>query len=100
MFKQLPPMSHHGQVRRRRFSPFMLIEVSITIVLVLIAAGVFIVPRLSSHAAGANNVNCKLIVPANPLSAQGLATPYQLVATNPNKGACNEANPNQAAFVQ
>src|SRR6201996_2182301 len=28
--------------------------------------------------AAAANVSCRIIVPANPLSAQGLATPYQL----------------------
>jgi hypothetical protein len=46
------------------------------------------------------NPNCSLIVPANPLSPQGLATPYQLVATNPKKGACHETNVAQSAFVQ
>ncbi|TMC20118.1 MAG: hypothetical protein E6J34_13655 [Chloroflexi bacterium] len=39
-------------------------------------------------------------MPANPLTAQGLATPYQLVATKAADGPCNEANPNQSAFVQ
>jgi len=47
-----------------------------------------------------DNMNCTLIVPANPLSAQGLATPYQLTATNPADGPCNEANAAQSAFVQ
>ncbi len=37
---------------------------------------------------------------ADPLSAQGLATPYQLVATDPANGPCNESNKAQAAFVQ
>lgn len=46
------------------------------------------------------NANCTLIVPPDPLSAKGLATPYQLTATNPFMGPCNEMNPNQAAFVQ
>ena len=50
--------------------------------------------------AAAANMNCTLIVPANPLTAQGLATPYQLTATNPADGPCNEANANQTAFVQ
>ena len=50
--------------------------------------------------AAADNMNCTLIVPANPLTAQGLATPYQLTATNPADGPCNEANANQTAFVQ
>ncbi|MFE0458583.1 hypothetical protein ACFW1A_04880 [Kitasatospora sp. NPDC058965] len=44
--------------------------------------------------------NCTLTVPANPLTAQGLATPYQLTATDPAKGPCHEADPNQSAFVQ
>src|SRR5713101_6063527 len=46
------------------------------------------------------NMDCTLIVPANPLSAQGLATPYQLTTTNPANGPCNESNKAQAAFVQ
>src|SRR3977135_987910 len=46
------------------------------------------------------NPNCSLIVPANPLSAQGLATPYQLVATDPTAGDCHETNTSQSAFVQ
>jgi hypothetical protein len=54
----------------------------------------------STAAAAAVNMNCTLIVPASPLTAQGLATPYQLTATNPADGPCNEANGNQTAFVQ
>jgi hypothetical protein len=46
------------------------------------------------------NMDCTLIVPAHPLSALGLATPYQLTATNPADGPCNENNKAQAAFVQ
>jgi hypothetical protein len=46
------------------------------------------------------NPDCTLTVPANPLTAQGLATPYQLTATNAKAGACHEANGNQSAFVQ
>jgi hypothetical protein len=74
-------------------------------------------------------VTCDLVVPPNPLTAQGLATPYLLVApgdgqgnapgdgqgngndggsdanANPNadtnaNATCNEASPNTAAFVQ
>lgn len=48
----------------------------------------------------AANTACTIVVPANPLSAAGLATPYQLAATNPGQGPCHEADPNQAAFVQ
>lgn len=46
------------------------------------------------------NMNCTLIVPNNPLTAQGLATPYLLKATNPKMGPCIETNPMQSAFVQ
>ncbi|MGA7936319.1 MAG: hypothetical protein WCA35_22385 [Kovacikia sp.] len=62
------------------------------------------------NAAGANNrrlaapvvqpnLDCTLIVPPNPLTAKGLATPYQLVARN-GQGACHEANKEQSAFVE
>jgi hypothetical protein len=46
------------------------------------------------------NGNCTLIVPNNPLTAAGLATPYQLVATNAADGPCNETTKVQSAFVQ
>jgi hypothetical protein len=46
------------------------------------------------------NPDCTLIVPANPLTARGLATPYQLVATDPGQGHCDESNSEQSAFVQ
>ena len=48
----------------------------------------------------APNPNCTLIVPVNPVSPEGLATPYQLVATDSTAGDCHEANKNQSAFVQ
>jgi hypothetical protein len=48
----------------------------------------------------AQNPNCKLLVPANPLSAAGLAIPYQLSAINVSLGPCNQNNPAQTAFVQ
>ena len=54
----------------------------------------------AAAAAAAPNPDCTLIVPENPLSATGLATPYQLVATDPNGGPCNEANTAQSAFVE
>lgn len=67
--------------------------------LATIAAG-GAVYMVTSHAAAAVNADCTLVVPPNPLSAAGLATPYQLVATNPANGPCNEANAGQSAFVQ
>jgi hypothetical protein len=48
----------------------------------------------------AQNMDCTLIVPANPLSEAGLATPYQLMATNPANGPCDQANFNSRTFVQ
>ncbi len=88
--------------RRRGFSPLMLIGIGVTALVLLIGGGFFIVlPRLQSHAATATlNMDCTLQIPLNPLSAKGLATPYQLSATNAANGPCNEANINQTAFVQ
>ena len=89
-----------GSTRRRRFSPLSLIGVAITLAALVVGGLIFVLPRIGSHAAGAANGNCTLIVPANPLTAQGLATPYQLTATNAADGACNESNAAQAVFVQ
>lgn len=102
MRKRHLSFSPYGTASRRRFSPLMLVGAGVALTLILAVAATVIVSHLtSSHAAGATpNMNCTLIVPANPLSAQGLATPYQLVATNPADGPCNEANANQSAFVQ
>jgi hypothetical protein len=54
----------------------------------------------ASAAAATPNPDCTLIVPENPLSATGLATPFKLVATDPKGGPCNEANTAQSAFVE
>lgn len=56
--------------------------------------------RAERHPAPQPSVDCMLTLPANPLSARGLATPFQLAATNPANGACHEANPDQMAFAQ
>jgi hypothetical protein len=45
-------------------------------------------------AAAANSLSCTIAVPANPLSAQGLATPYQLA------DGCSMANAAEEAFVE
>jgi hypothetical protein len=50
--------------------------------------------------ASAQNPDCTIIVPLAPLTAAGLATPYELTATNPANGPCHELNPAQTAFVQ
>jgi hypothetical protein len=79
----------------------VLIGVSLTLLIALTGIGVFVfMPRTGSHAAAAINLNCTLVVPDAPLTAQGLATPYQLMATNAADGPCNEANAAQSAFVQ
>jgi hypothetical protein len=86
--------------RRRRFSPLLLIGVAVPVVIALIIGTFVVVSRIGSHAAAANP-NCSLIVPSNPLSAKGLATPYQLFAPDAaQNGPCNEANAGQSAFVQ
>jgi hypothetical protein len=57
-------------------------------------------PRCKNGPLPMPNLDCTLVVPDDPLTAGGLATPYQLVATNPADGACHEADPNQSAFVE
>ncbi len=81
--------------------PLLLIATALIIPTIVgaVIAAVFILPKMASHAAAVNQ-NCALIVPQRPLSAKGLATPYQLVATDAANGPCNEANANQSAFVQ
>ena len=55
----------------------------------------------TTASAATPNPNCTIIVPANPLSAAGLMTPYQLTATDPAMGPCNESNVGtQSAFVE
>jgi hypothetical protein len=57
----------------------------------------------TTPAAPAVNMDCALIVPANPLTARGLATPYQLTGPDgqdPAASGCQQSNPNDQAFVQ
>jgi hypothetical protein len=58
----------------------------------------------SATAPATTDVNCDIIVPANPLSAQGLATPYQLTGTDgrtPAESGCQMSNAVKlGAFVQ
>jgi len=67
--------------------------VAATACLILLMAG-------SPAVVFAQNMDCSIILPANPLTAEGLATPFQLIATDPTNGPCNEANSDQSAFVQ
>jgi hypothetical protein len=57
-------------------------------------------PGTPADAAPTANSNCTLTVPPDPLSAAGLATPYELVATDRTAGPCHEANADQSAFVE
>jgi hypothetical protein len=75
------------------FSLLTLAGILIPVVLTLGVGAVLMLPHRGTHAA-AGKGNCILLVPPNPLSAQGLATPYQLVPP------CHEANQATAAFVQ
>src|SRR6202012_4475254 len=54
--------------------------------------------------AGAAHVSCDIVVPASPLSATGLSTPYQLTGTGgmtPAQSGCTTANfAALGAFVQ
>jgi len=89
---------------RRRRGRVPVVQMYIGAVLLLlgiVGAGLYLfaTPSTSTHAAD-ENANCTLIVPDQALSAQGLATPYQLVATNRRMGPCHEDNPAQSAFVQ
>jgi hypothetical protein len=63
------------------------------------------VPTATATApAAAANVSCDIVVPANPLTAKGLSTPYQLTGTNgmsAQASGCTMANfGNLGAFVQ
>jgi len=79
-----------------------------------IPLGTYVTPTASNAAAALataapaagmrSNTTCDIIVPANPLSAQGLATPYQLTGphgTTPTQSGCEMSNwAKLGAFVQ
>jgi hypothetical protein len=79
-----------------------------------IPLGTYVTPTASNAAAGLSsagpaagmrsNTTCDLIVPADPLSARGLATPYQLTGphgTTPAQSGCTMSNGAKlGAFVQ
>jgi hypothetical protein len=79
-----------------------------------IPLGTYVTPAASDAAAALetaapaasmrSNTTCDIIVPANPLSAQGLATPYQLTGpkgTTPAQSGCEMSNGAKlGAFVQ
>ena len=122
--------SGHSPAPRRRGSQRRSARVAVTIAIPVALAlliGIVIVVRgqhsanISETALGASaspsasssttpatttaaNVNCDIIVPANPLSAKGLATPYQLTGTGgmtPEQSGCTMTNAaSLGAFVQ
>jgi hypothetical protein len=56
--------------------------------------------KQAAAAAAQQVVECSLAVPADPLSAVGLSTPWLLAGKNGASGGCREKDPNAAAFVQ
>jgi hypothetical protein len=82
--------------------------------LIQVPLGAWVSPSPSAGASGSmtttpataltTNVNCDIIVPANPLSARGLATPYQLTGPDgmtPAESGCRMSNAVKlGAFVQ
>ncbi|HEY4022642.1 MAG TPA: hypothetical protein VGM75_28380 [Pseudonocardiaceae bacterium] len=90
--------------RRSRRTALLVWAVALPAALLAVTAAAFAFRSANAAApaaaAAVPNPNCSLIVPANPLSAAGLATPYQLTATNAANGACKESNVNQSAFVE
>lgn len=85
---------------RRRFNQPTLMTGSCAKVLRIAIALTMVTASATAFAQAAANQDCTLIVPHGPLTAGGLATPYELVATNPGNGPCHEADKNQSAFVQ
>jgi hypothetical protein len=60
----------------------------------VLAMGAGIALAATSSAAAPAEVDCTIVVPADPLAAQGLATPYQLLPP------CHESDAGMSAFVQ
>lgn len=95
------PLRETPRMKRRRARLLLLVVSLITLAVALLGTAIFLLPRMGTRAANSPaNQNCTLIVPDQPLTAQGLATPYQLTATDAAQGPCNEANTAQSAFVQ
>ncbi|WP_316742172.1 hypothetical protein [Streptomyces sp. MK7] len=100
--------------RHRKLSKVSLALIGGPVILAVVAGSVFAAEVRAQHrpqrhraaparpgaAARKPDPNCTLLVPDNPLTARGLATPYRLVATDPAQGPCHEANPDQSAFVE
>jgi hypothetical protein len=68
--------------------------VGIVVALFMMTGGIALAAQGKAAAPAAQDGgDCTLVVPANPLTGPGLATPYKLVG-------CKETDPNTSAFVQ
>src|SRR5256886_15369264 len=97
-----PPTTRQHRARRARRRPRrpVVLLAGGLVALALFGGAGAVLAAPARPPAGADNPNCTLLVPAQPLTAAGLATPYRLVATDRRAGACHEANADQAAFVE
>ena len=113
-----PPVRRRGGNRRGRNSRTARIAVPVTAAVALsLGVGIFVAAsgggpaRVHPAAAasqevtsGAVNTDCDIIVPAHPLTAKGLATPYQLTGhdgDSPGASGCQMINSIKlGAFVQ
>src|SRR5271166_2247516 len=114
-------LSGHVSARRRRGRKNRAARIAVPVAAVMalgVTVGIVVgasshgTPKLRSTAASGNTGvssttdedTCDIIVPANPLSARGLATPYQLTGpagTSPAASGCTMTNAvNLGAFVQ
>ena len=103
------PRRRHSRRRSRPRTPLrpqLIVPLAVPMALGL-ALGVVMAesggPPTTRITATAANTDCELIVPPNPLTATGLATPYQLTGPggqDPAASNCTQANPNLQAFVQ
>jgi hypothetical protein len=82
---------HRRPVRTSAIGGALLLVLVICAVVAVSVAGL----RPTGANAAEDPVRCTLTVPANPLSAQGLATPYQL-----SGHGCSETEKGHSAFVQ
>jgi hypothetical protein len=92
--------SHRADRSARPRRPVTVLAAVVVPLTVVGGAGAVLAAATPAPAPAADNPNCTLLVPAQPLTAAGLATPYQLVATDRRKGACHESNTAQSAFVE
>jgi hypothetical protein len=95
---------HRVTDQRRRNKAKLIVAIGLPLAIVATVAAVFTLRNAgaagSAAADAVPNPDCTLVVPANPLTATGLATPYQLSATKNSAGRCHEANTAQSAFVE